>query len=87
MNRIIVLTAVAATFAYSSAFAGGMGPAPHYNPSEGAPASQRGQSAQTLAAELNAQDVQYSSYGGNAKQSGASGKKTAALPSTDSNSK
>ncbi|MBP0589676.1 hypothetical protein J8I87_08085 [Paraburkholderia sp. LEh10] len=33
------------------AFASGYGPAPYYRPDAGAPASQRGQSAQTLAVE------------------------------------
>jgi hypothetical protein len=35
------------------AFASGYGPAPFYRPSVGAPASQRGQSAQTVSAERN----------------------------------
>ena len=34
-----------------SAFASGYGPAPYYRPEAGAPASQRGQSAQTMAME------------------------------------
>jgi hypothetical protein len=35
----------------SSAFASGYGPAPYYNGADGAPASQRGISMQTIAAE------------------------------------
>jgi hypothetical protein len=42
------------------AFASGYGPAPFYSPQIGAPASQRGQSAQTLQAEQqNAVNVAY----------------------------
>ncbi|BAN25095.1 putative uncharacterized protein [Caballeronia insecticola] len=46
--------ALSSVFA-SSAFAGGYGPAPHYRPDVGAPASQHGVSAQTFAAEEAAQ--------------------------------
>src|ERR1700741_924392 len=51
-NRLVavLLLAVSASFP-APAFASGYGPAPFYRPSIGAPASQRGQSAQTLAAE------------------------------------
>ncbi|BAN28196.1 hypothetical protein [Caballeronia insecticola] len=48
----VVLVGLAAIS--SQAFASGYGPAPHYSPVDGAPASQRGQSAQTLAAESKA---------------------------------
>ncbi|QGZ60025.1 hypothetical protein [Paraburkholderia acidiphila] len=44
---LVVLSASAA----APAFASGYGPAPAYRPEVGAPASQRGQSVQTLAAE------------------------------------
>ena len=47
-----LLVAVFTSFAVP-AFAEGYGPAPFYRPLVGAPASQRGQSAQTLAAERN----------------------------------
>jgi hypothetical protein len=56
-----VLIAASATLA-APAFASGYGPAPHYNPTVGAPASQQGQSAQTLAAE--AQQSTGVAYGG-----------------------
>ena len=47
-----LLVAVSAAVA-APAFASGYGPAPFYRPSVGAPASQRGVSAQTVAAERN----------------------------------
>jgi hypothetical protein len=48
---IVALFAALAASAAVPAFASGYGPAPAYRPSVGAPASQRGQSLQTLAAE------------------------------------
>jgi hypothetical protein len=45
-----LLVAASATLA-APAFASGYGPAPFYRPSVGAPASQQGQSVQTVAAE------------------------------------
>jgi hypothetical protein len=45
-----LLVAVSASIA-APAFASGYGPAPFYKPQDGAPAAQRGQSAQTLAVE------------------------------------
>lgn len=48
---LAALLIAAATSLASPAFASGYGPAPSYRPSVGAPASQRGQSAQTVAAE------------------------------------
>lgn len=64
-TRLIAALLVAlSASAAAPAFASGYGPAPLYKPSIGAPASQRGQSTQTLAAErdgsANAQDA----YGG-----------------------
>jgi hypothetical protein len=47
-----LLVATSASLA-APAFASGYGPAPSYSPEVGAPASQRGPSAQTLAAERN----------------------------------
>jgi hypothetical protein len=44
------------------AFASGYGPAPSYRPSVGAPASQQGMSAQTIAAESRNADA--NAYGG-----------------------
>jgi hypothetical protein len=46
------------------AFASGYGPAPFYRPNVGAPASQRGESAQTLAAEQQQADDNAVAYGG-----------------------
>ena len=50
---IVALLVGALVSLSTSAFASGYGPAPFYRPSVGAPASQRGQSAQTIAAERN----------------------------------
>jgi hypothetical protein len=54
------------------AFASGYGPAPSYRPMVGAPASQQGQSAQTIAAESRNADA--NAYGGSKSltQSGSS---------------
>ena len=57
-----LLIAASATLA-APAFASGYGPAPFYRPNVGAPASQRGDSAQTVAAERAAADGN-SAYGG-----------------------
>jgi hypothetical protein len=75
-NKLIVglLISASASLA-SSAFASGYGPAPFYRPSNGAPASQRGQSAQTIATEQHDSDAQSSrAYGGvsdNSTQAGS----------------
>ncbi|MEK6423209.1 MAG: hypothetical protein V4801_26770 [Burkholderia gladioli] len=68
--------AVASLAAASAAFASGHGPAPHYDPLAGAPASQRGQSAQTLHAEA-AQWIAATSYGAQARAGSESGGRTA----------
>src|SRR5471032_2789524 len=55
MNKHLIGAAIIAisTGIAAPAFAiSGYGPAPHYNPIDGAPTSQRGQSAQTIHAEL-----------------------------------
>jgi hypothetical protein len=57
-----LLVAASATVA-APAFASGYGPAPFYRPSVGAPASQQGQSVQTVAAE-RAQANGDTAYGG-----------------------
>lgn len=57
---LVALSASAAV----PAFASGYGPAPSYRPSVGAPASQRGQSAQTLAAERDDTTGSQAAYGG-----------------------
>ena len=54
MNRHLItalLIAASAAVAAPAFASSGYGPAPSYNPIAGAPASQRGQSAQTVAAE------------------------------------
>ncbi|WGS48336.1 hypothetical protein LFL96_11025 [Paraburkholderia sp. D15] len=56
-----VLVAVSASIA-APAFASGYGPAPFYRPAAGAPASQQGQNAQTVAVEQA--NAQANSYGG-----------------------
>ncbi|WP_414441523.1 hypothetical protein [Burkholderia sp. 22PA0106] len=68
--------AVGMLAAASTAFASGYGPAPHYDPLAGAPASQRGQSAQTLHAEA-AQWMATTSYGSEGLASSESGVRTA----------
>lgn len=60
---IIALFAALCASAAVPAFASGYGPAPAYRPAIGAPASQRGQSLQTLAAE-NADSSAQAAYGG-----------------------
>lgn len=74
-NRLLAMLLVAATTSIAApAFASGYGPAPSYRPSVGAPASQRGQSAQTVAAERSdAVGLVSDSYGGVVAQSAASG--------------
>ena len=55
MKNMLIVALLVGTLASLSipAFASGYGPAPFYRPSVGAPVSQRGQSAQTIAAERN----------------------------------
>lgn len=57
MKRFVSGIVLAAAVVSAPAFASGYGPAPYYSAAQGAPASQRGQSAQTLAAEHYTQDV------------------------------
>jgi hypothetical protein len=66
-----LLVAASATLA-APAFASGYGPAPFYHPTVGAPASQRGESVQTVAAERAATDGN-SAYGGVNDQASESG--------------
>ncbi|CAE6732060.1 hypothetical protein R69927_02382 [Paraburkholderia domus] len=65
-SKLLAALLIAATTAIAApAFASGYGPAPSYRPSVGAPASQRGQSAQTVAVERNdAVGSVNDSYGG-----------------------
>jgi len=67
-----LLVAASATLA-APAFASGYGPAPFYRPSVGAPASQQGQSAQTVAAERANAGAASTSYGGVNEQTSQSG--------------
>lgn len=64
-TRLIAALLVAlSASAAAPAFASGYGPAPFYTPSIGAPATQRGQSVQTLAAERDGAAGPQSAYGG-----------------------
>lgn len=75
-----LLVAVSASLA-APAFASGYGPAPFYRPSVGAPVSQRGESAQAVAAErsgTNSVAVTDTSFGGVADGSSASGSRQTA---------
>lgn len=64
-TKIIATILVAASAALAApAFASGYGPAPFYHPLTGAPASQRGQSAQTLSAEGHQWNDNSTAYGG-----------------------
>ncbi|MFT4065650.1 hypothetical protein [Paraburkholderia sp.] len=65
-----LLVAASASIA-APAFASGYGPAPFYRPSVGAPASQQGQSAQTVAAEQAGNES--NAYGGVKSVSSQSG--------------
>ncbi|SAK46506.1 hypothetical protein AWB79_01127 [Caballeronia hypogeia] len=68
---VIAVSAAAAGSAFASS---GYGPAPHYDPLAGAPASQRGVSAQTLASESGGVQTQaYGGMGDTVAQSGARG--------------
>jgi hypothetical protein len=67
MNKTLIaslLVAVSAAFAAPAFASSGYGPAPSYNPQVGAPSSQRGQSAQTIAAENAANNPDARAYGG-----------------------
>jgi hypothetical protein len=70
-----VLFAVSAAVA-APAFASGYGPAPFYHPTVGAPASQRGVSAQTVAAEKQQADDNAVAYGGVQSGSNESGNRS-----------
>ncbi len=74
-NKLLAALLIAASASIASpAFASGFGPAPSYRPSVGAPASQRGQSAQTVAVEhSDAGSPANNSYGGGVDHSSQSG--------------
>jgi hypothetical protein len=63
-NLLATLLIVASATLAAPAFASGYGPAPFYRPAVGAPASQQGQSAQTIAAEQAANGTDARAYGG-----------------------
>ena len=74
MNKTLIaslLVAVSAAFAAPAFASSGYGPAPSYNPQVGAPSSQRGQSAQTIAAE----NADANAYGGVQNTAAQSGKR------------
>lgn len=81
-TKLIAALLVAASASVAApAFASGYGPAPFYRPNVGAPASQQGVSAQTVAAERAQQQGVDASYGGvanSASQSGSHAKANAA---------
>jgi hypothetical protein len=67
MNKNLIaalLVAASAALAVPAFASSGYGPAPSYNPSVGAPASQRGQSVQTVRAEQAQANANATSYGG-----------------------
>lgn len=67
MNKNLIaalLVAASAALAAPAFASSGYGPAPSYNPAVGAPASQRGQSVQTVAAEQAQANANATSYGG-----------------------
>ena len=63
-NLLATLLIAASAVVASPAFASGYGPAPFYRPAVGAPSSQQGPSAQTIAAEQNAQAANTTAFGG-----------------------
>jgi hypothetical protein len=84
-TKFIAAVLVAASAAVAApAFASGMGPAPFYRPDTGAPASQRGQSAQTLAAEQQQINDSSTAYGGVNSGNTQTGNRGAALPQSAS---
>jgi hypothetical protein len=86
-TKLIAALLVASTATLAApAFASGYGPAPFYRPDVGAPASQRGQSGQTLAAEQSqgsVVDENRSGVGGVESVTSQSGQR-AMVDSTDS---
>ncbi len=78
MNKTLIaslLIAVSAAVAAPAFASSGYGPAPSYNPLVGAPDSQRGQSAQTIAAQNAAQNADSRAYGGVKSTNTESGKR------------
>ncbi|MEX3931809.1 hypothetical protein AB4Y32_08340 [Paraburkholderia phymatum] len=85
-TRLIAALLVAVSAAVAApAFASGYGPAPFYHPSVGAPASQRGVSAQTIAAERSQAVDANSAVGGVVDTSSASGRRQPAEAAREAN--
>ena len=81
-TKLIAALLVAATASVAApAFASGYGPAPFYRPDVGAPASQRGQSVQTVAAERVQEQGAGTAYGGVAGSASQSGRHVKAAAS------
>ena len=77
-SKLIAAVLIAASASIAApAFASGYGPAPHYNPTVGAPASQQGQSAQTVAAERSQAGNGEVAYGGVNASTSQSGSRAA----------
>ena len=73
-TKLIAALLIASSAAVAApAFASGYGPAPFYRPSVGAPASQQGMNAQTVAAERDQAKAAESAYGGVAAASAQAG--------------
>lgn len=81
-SKLIMTLLIASSASLAApAFASGYGPAPYYRPDVGAPASQAGQSAQTLAAEAaqaNVADEQRAGVGGDETMTTQSGRRAPA---------
>ncbi|CAB3671435.1 hypothetical protein LMG24238_02120 [Paraburkholderia sediminicola] len=77
---IVALLVAVSAFATAPAFASGYGPAPFYKPSVGAPASQSGQSARTVAAEHDDVTGSQEAYGGVVAGLSQAGSRVAAMP-------
>ncbi|BBP98308.1 hypothetical protein BSFA1_34370 [Burkholderia sp. SFA1] len=75
-NLIATLLIAASATLAAPAFASGYGPAPFYRPAVGAPSSQQGPSAQTIAAEQNANSVNSTAFGGSRDNVAQSGNRT-----------
>ncbi|MEW9585800.1 hypothetical protein [Paraburkholderia sp. DGU8] len=83
-NRIVTAAVFATSAIAGTAFASGYGPAPHYDALAGAPASQRGVSAQTVAFESMSTDSKASGYGGVADTVSQAGARTTTTAGTAS---
>jgi len=81
MNKRLIaafLIAAGATAAGSAFATGGYGPAPHYDPIAGAPASQRGPNSQTIVIGQAGADYGTRAFGGMSDTTSQSGTRLAA---------